>query len=40
MIDLGYDSNTKDLNKFKKYKNPTIDIFKDRLNDNSKCNFF
>ena len=36
MIDLCYNFNTKDLNKVEKYKNPTINIFKDKLNDNSK----
>ena len=40
MIDLGYNFNTKDLNKIKKHKNPTMDIFKDKLNDNSKYKIF
>ena len=40
MIDLRYNFNTKDLNEIKKYKNPTINICKDKLNDNSKYNFF
>ena len=40
MIDLGYNFNTKDLDKIKKYKNPTINIFKDKLNDNSKYKIF
>ena len=36
MIEIGYDFNIKDINKIKKYKNPTLDIFKNELNDNSK----
>ena len=40
MIELGYNFNTKDLDKIKKYKNPTINIFKDKLNDNSKYKIF
>ena len=35
MIEIGYDFNVKDINKIKKYKNPTIDINKNKLNDNS-----
>ena len=36
MIEIGYDFNIKDINKIIKYKNPTMDIFKNKLNDNSK----
>ena len=36
MIEIGYDFNIKDINKTKKYKNPTLDIYKNKLNDNSK----
>ena len=40
MIEIGYDFNTKDINKIKKYKNPTLNIFKNKLNDNSKYKIF
>ena len=40
MIEIGYDFNIKDINKIKKYKNPTLDIFKNKLNDNSKYKIF
>ena len=40
MIEIGYDYNIKDINKIIKYKNPTMDIFKNKLNDNSKCKIF
>ena len=40
MIEIGYDFNVKDINKIKKYKNPTIDINKNKLNDNSKYKIF
>ena len=40
MIEIGYDFNIKDFNKIKKYKNPTLDIFKNKLNDNSKYKIF
>ena len=40
MIEIGYDFNIKDINKIKKYKNPTLDIFKNELNDNSKYKIF
>ena len=38
MIEIGYDFDNKhfNLNKIKKYKNPTLDIHKDKLNDKSK----
>ena len=31
MINIGYDFLKKDLNKIKKFKNPTIDIDKNRI---------
>ena len=34
MIEIGYDFNIKDTNKIKKYKYPTLDIYKNKLNDN------
>ena len=40
MIEIGYDFNVKDINKIKKYENPTLDVFKNILNDNSKDNIF
>ena len=40
MIEIGYDFNIKDINKIKKYKNPTLDIYKSKLNDNSKYEIF
>ena len=40
MIEIGYDNNIKDINKIKKYKNPTMDIYKNKLNDNSKYKIF
>ena len=40
MIEIGYDFNIKDINKIKKYKNPTIDINKNKLNKNSKYKIF
>ena len=40
MIEIGYDFNIKDINKIKKYKYPTLDIFKNILNDNSKYKIF
>ena len=40
MIEIGYDFNIKDINKIKKYKNPTMDIFKNKLNDNGKYKIF
>ena len=30
MIEIGYDFNIKDINKIKKYKNPTLNIYKNR----------
>ena len=40
MIEIGYDFNMKDINRIKKYKNPTIDINKNKLNKNSKYEIF
>ena len=40
MIEIGYDFNIKDINKIEKYKNPTLDIYKNKLNDNSKYKIF
>ena len=40
MIEIGYDFDNKNLNKIKKYKNPTLDIYKNKLNDNSKYKIF
>ena len=40
MIEIGYDCNISDINKIKKYKNPTLDIYKNKLNDNSKYKIF
>ena len=40
MIEIGYDFNIKDINEIKKYKNPTLNIYKNKLNDNSKFKIF
>ena len=40
MIEIGYDVNIKDINKIKKYKNPTLDIYKNKLNDKSTYKIF
>ena len=40
MIEIGYDFNIKDVNKIIKYKNPTLDIYKNKLNDNGKYILF
>ena len=40
MIEIGYDCNIKDINKIKKNKNPPLDIYKNRLNYNSKYKIF
>ena len=40
MIKIDYDFDDKNLNKVKKYKNPTLDIYKNKLNDNSKYKIF
>ena len=31
MINIGYDFLKKDLNKIRKFKNPTLDIYKSRI---------
>ena len=40
MIEIGYNFLKKDLNKIKKFKNPTLDINKNRVNKNSKYEIF
>ena len=40
MIEIGYNFDNKNLNKIKRNKNPTLDIFKYKLNDNSKYKIF
>ena len=40
MLVIGYDFNTRDINRIKKYKNPTLNIYKNKLNDNSNYKFF
>ena len=40
MIELGYDFLKKDLDKIQKFKNPTLDINKNKLNKNSKYKIF
>ena len=40
MIEIGYNFNIKDINNIKKYKNPTTDINKNKLNKNSKYRIF
>ena len=40
MIEIGYDFDNKNLNKIKEYKNPTLDIYKNKLNDNGKYEIF
>ena len=40
MIEIGYDINIKDINRIKKYKNPTLDIYRNKLNDNSNYKTF
>ena len=37
MIEIGYDFNIKDINRIKKYKNSTLNIFLNKLNDKGKC---
>ena len=39
-MEIGYIFNVKDINKIKKYKNPTLDIFKNKLNNSSKYKIF
>ena len=40
MIEIGYNFLKKDLDKIQKFKNPTLDIVKDKLNKNSKYKIF
>ena len=40
MIEIGCDFNVKDINKIKKYKNPTMNIYKNKLNKNSNYKIF
>ena len=40
MIELGYNFLKKDLHKIQKFKNPTLDINKNKLNKNSKYKIF
>ena len=40
MIEIGYNFYVKDIDKIKKYKNHIMDIFKNKLNDNSKYRLF
>ena len=40
MIEIGYNFLKKDLNKIQKFKNPTLDISKNKLNKNSKYKIF
>ena len=40
MIEIGYNFLKKDLNKIQKFKNPTLDINKNKLNKNSKYKIF
>ena len=40
MIEIGYNFLNKDLEKIKKFKNPTLDIYKDKLSKNSKYKIF
>ena len=40
MIEIGYNFLKKDLDKIQKFKNPTLDIFRNKLNKNSKYKIF
>ena len=40
MIEIGYNFLKKDLNKIKKFKDPTLDIDKNRINKNSNYKIF
>ena len=40
MIEISYNFDNKNLNKIKKYKNPTLHILKNKLNDNGKYKIF
>ena len=40
MIEIGYNLLKKDLDKIRKFKNPTLDIVKSKINKNSKYKIF
>ena len=40
MIEIGYNFLKKDLDKIQKFKNPTLDIIKSKINKNSKYKIF
>ena len=40
MIEIGYNFLRKDLNKIRKFKNPTLEIDKNRIKKNSNCKIF
>ena len=40
MIEIGYNFLKKDLDKIQKFKNPTLDIVKSKINKNSKYKIF
>ena len=40
MIEIGYNFDKKSLDKIKKFKNPVLDIHKNRINKNSKYKIF
>ena len=40
MIEIGYNFLKRDLNKIQKFKNPTLDIVKSKMNKNSKYKIF
>ena len=40
MIEIGYNFDKKSLDKIKKFKNPVLDIHKNKINKNSKYKLF
>ena len=40
MIEIGYNFLKKDLNKIQRFKNPTLDIDKNRIKKNSNIKYF
>ena len=40
MIEIGYNFDKKSLDKIKKFKNPVLDIHKNKINENSKYKIF
>ena len=40
MIEVGYNFDRKSLHKIKKFKNPVLDIHKNKINENSKYKIF